>query len=110
MSEKQQLPDDVEEDTDFIKSELTHFTDFDVVLQTTNSFCGSGWEKQWSEKWEWLVMLVSKYQEQPTLLSPHLEDLISPLCKHLLELMDGFGAFSSEFDDINYKVLYPVSW
>lgn len=104
MSEKQQPPDDFEEDADFIKSELTHFADFDVVLQTLNSFCGPAWKKQWAEKWEWLVMLVSKYQEQPTLLSPHLEDLISPLCQRLLALMDAFGAFSGEFDDKNYKV------
>ena len=87
---------DSEHDADFIKSELTHFVDYDAVQDTIFKFClPEGWDVYWDQKWEWLVAIVSKYQEQSSLLNPHLENLITPICNRLIELMDMFGVFES---------------
>jgi hypothetical protein len=98
---------DSEQDVDFIKSELTHFVDYEGVHDAISKFCLSeGWEIHWDQKWEWLTATVSKYQEQSSLLNPHLENLITPICSRLIELMDMFGVFeSSSTNKFKYLVL-----
>lgn len=94
-------------EADFIGSELTHFSDFDVVLELIRSFCSVDWQSAWKAKWEWLVMVISKYQEQPTLLSPYLEALVSPMYNRLLGLMESFGAFEQS-SLINFQVIKMI--
>lgn len=92
------------DDIDFIKSDLTHFVDLDYVMEVIQLFCHPSWHQAWKDRWEGLVTVVSKYQEQPTLLNPHLEAMVSPLCTRLLELMHRFGVFEGSFTDEQYMV------
>jgi hypothetical protein len=93
-------------EAEFLSSELTHFADYDVVLEAILSFCGPSdkWGKEWKAKWEWLGMVLAKYQEQPTILNPHLEDLITPITNRLIVLMESFGVFDGAFEPQNYLV------
>ena len=94
------------EEHGFIKSELTHFSDFGTVLEVILLLCESSctWERDWNTHWEPLVMMISKYQEQPSLLNPHLESLVTPLCTQILSLMETFKAFDTDWDITSYKV------
>ena len=90
-------------ETDYIKSELTHFVEFDVVMQSIELFCQPDWKVAWKSKWDWLVILLGKYQEQPTLLNPYLEALITPIANRLLKLMEGFGVLNGTFNENQYQ-------
>ena len=74
-------------------SEATFFRHRDEVLAAVLGLCGNNWEIIWNEKWEWLQATLSLYQEQPTLLTPHLEELIVPLTSRLLIIMEELGVF-----------------
>lgn len=103
MSATIEIEDDASDCAEFIKSELTQFVDLDEVVQAIQAFCGVEWEGAWKSKWEGLIMVLSKYQEQPTLLNPHLETLVSPLTGRLLELMTAFGVFEGSCTDDAYQ-------
>jgi hypothetical protein len=43
-----------------------------------------------------LQKVLEKYQEQRRLLDRHLEDLISPVMEHILEMMEAYGLFDQQ--------------
>ena len=95
---EEDLPE-ADADAEFIKSELTHFVEYEFVSESIQIFCGQSWESAWDQKWESVVVAVSKYQEQSTLLNPHLESLVTPICTQLVILMESFGVFEKQRPD-----------
>lgn len=86
---------DIEGREKTLLSEATFFRHRDEVLEVVLALCGTEWEHTWNDKWEWLQATLSLYQEQPTLLTPHLEELIVPLTSKLLRIMEELGVFDA---------------
>lgn len=55
------------------------------------------------KKYEWLVLTLSKYQEQPLLLNSSLSDLISPLADRMLNI-----AFNLDMSDDKFSQVCTV--
>ena len=86
---KVQASDEMTDERDgggFSASEYSFFVDRDVVLLAIRNICDDGMEKDWEKHWAIYSTALSKYQEQPLLLNPSLEELMRPLCDRLLHL------------------------
>ena len=74
------------ENGNFSASEYSFFIDKDVVSSAIRVICDDSQEKEWEKQWAIYDAALSKYQEQPLLLNPSLEELMKPLCDRLLYL------------------------
>lgn len=81
------LTDDRDDDTDQVAghgTELSFFVDLDSVLAFIRDICEDDWELPFQNRFEWVVATLGKYQEQPTLLNPHLCEMLTPLTDRMI--------------------------
>ena len=72
---------------DGLKAEHSFFVDKDEVFNLINDISGDGWEKIWQSHIESLDKILSKYQEQPMILGPYIEEMVQPLMSCLAEVV-----------------------
>lgn len=65
--------------------ELSFFVDRDAVVTFIKEICSDKWELAF-QRFEWLVATLSKYQEQPTLLNPHLSEMLTPMTEIMITI------------------------
>ena len=65
--------------------ELSFFVDRDAVVTFIKEICSDKWELAF-QRFEWLVATLSKYQEQPTLLNPHLSEMLTPMTEIMISI------------------------
>ena len=78
-------------DENVYKSELSFFSHRENVNLLIGQLCSEKlltWETAWKEKWEWLIQVISEFQEQNNLLNPYLEEIISPITNKILLIID----------------------
>ena len=97
----------------FSASEYSFFVDRDIVLLAIHNVCDDTMEKEWEKHWAIYNTCLSKYQEQPLLLNPSLEELMTPLCERLLHLSSflvgmGDDGGSSKHPAFEMKVTLPI--
>ena len=82
--------DDGDDDADQVDAgrgaELSFFVDLDSVLAFIHDICRDDWEVPFQNRFEWLVATLGKYQEQPTLLNPHLCEMLTPLTERMIDI------------------------
>ena len=81
------ITDDRDDDTDQVAghgTELSFFVDLDTVLAFIRDICYDDWELPFQDRYEWVVATLGKYQEQPTLLDPHLCEMLAPLMDRMI--------------------------
>jgi hypothetical protein len=66
--------------------ELSFFVDREAVVAAIKEICSANWLTAFTEKFEWLVATLSKYQEQPTLLNPHLSEMLTPMTERMITI------------------------
>lgn len=77
-----------EEDDRVIRNEAEYFSDWHNVKQFLEEVTmAQHWKDAWEQKWEAVSMSLLIFQEQPTLLTPHLESIIIPLTNSLIEIL-----------------------
>ena len=69
------------------EGEESFFKERDEVVQAICLICGSEDDGMFSLKFEYLTNTLSKYQEQPTLLSPSLGNMVDPLTQKMLSIV-----------------------
>ncbi len=67
-------------------SEISYFVDEEAVLVAIGAICAD--EKEFDAQFAWLDPALSKYQEQPVLLQAALPDMINPLTRKMLEIIE----------------------
>ena len=81
---------DGDDDTDQVDAgrgaELSFFVELDSVLAFICDVCRDDWELPFQSRFEWLVATLGKYQEQPTLLNPHLCEMLTPLTEKMIDI------------------------
>ena len=75
------------EDVNVLRSEASFFAEWEFVQQFIGEVCGSSWEKMWDCGWEKLTAVLLVFQEQPSLLSPYLEEIVVPLTAQLIKIL-----------------------
>ena len=65
--------------------ELSFFVDREAVVAFIKEICSANWEVSF-QRFEWLVATLSKYQEQPTLLNPHLSEMLTPMTEIMISI------------------------
>ena len=74
---------------DEVEGEASFFREREEVLKVIASVCSEPeWEASFSKSFEYLTLTLGRYQEQPTLLSSSLSDMVSPLTFQLLEILE----------------------
>jgi hypothetical protein len=77
-----------EDDDRVIRNEAEYFSDWHNVKQFLEEVTVAElWKNAWDQKWEAVSTSLLIFQEQPTLLSPHLESVIIPLTNSLIEIL-----------------------
>jgi hypothetical protein len=77
-----------EENETVLRSEEEYFSDWHNVKKFIAEVVSVGsWEAAWTQQWEIISTSLLIFQEQPTLLSPHLEDIVVPLTNSLIEIL-----------------------
>ena len=86
------------------EDEAIFFAEKDEVLHVIHQVCeippsspfpsssSSEWEIVWREKQAWLDGTLSRYQEQPLLLAPHMEEMVLPCTDCILAHLNGLSA------------------
>ena len=78
----------VDEDLNVLRSEASFFAEWDFVKQFISDICTEKWENMWTTKWELLTSILLVFQEQPSLLSPYLEEIVIPLTAQLIRILE----------------------
>jgi hypothetical protein len=87
-----------------LKNETAQFVESEAVREAVARFAAETWDEGYfGARWDWLVVTIAKYQEMPTLLSPHLEPILGPVFERLIITMTGFGLMSSRASDAEGK-------
>jgi hypothetical protein len=86
----------VEEDPNVLRSEASFFAEWDFVKQFISEICSDNWENMWTTKWELLSSILLVFQEQPSLLSPYLEEIIIPFTTQLIKILEKEGEKGAE--------------
>jgi hypothetical protein len=76
-----------EESERVLRSEEEFFSDWHNVKNFIADVVSERWEAAWIGQWELISASLLVFQEQPTLLSPHLEDIVVPLTNSLIEIL-----------------------
>ena len=87
----------------FKAGEYSFFVDREVVLQAILKICDDQLEEEWDKHWIIYSTSLSKYQEQPLLLNPSLEELMRPLCDRLLHLSSSLVEANASDEEEMYK-------
>jgi hypothetical protein len=80
IEEERDLSDDA------FQRELSFFVDREAVVVVIKEICSDDWSSAFTKKFDWLSTSLSKYQEQPTLLSPHLSEMLTPITDRMLQI------------------------
>ena len=88
-------------------AELSFFVDRDYVVDFILKVCGENWEAEFTEKFELVVAALGKYQEQPTLLNPHLSEMLTPMTEKMIVIATSVAADVSDTSII--KVCFAES-
>ena len=72
--------------------ELSFFVDREAVVAVIHEICGEKWKATFDQKFEWLVATLGKYQEQPTLLNPHLSEMLTPMTESMIKIATDVAA------------------
>ena len=56
------------------------------VVAAIKDICSENWKVAFDQKFEWLVATLNKYQEQPTLLNPHLTEMLTPMTEIMITI------------------------
>ena len=67
-------------------AELSFFVDRDAIVAFIHEICSESWEISFKDKFEWSVATLSKYQEQPTILNPHLSEMLTPMTERMITI------------------------
>ena len=67
-------------------AELSFFIDREAVVAAIKDICSENWKVAFDQKFEWLVATLNKYQEQPTLLNPHLTEMLTPMTEIMITI------------------------
>lgn len=86
MSSNDRLESNEEENDPGFGAELSFFVDRDAIVAFINEICSENWEGVFKDKFEWSVATLSKYQEQPTLLNPHLSEMLTPMTERMITI------------------------
>lgn len=71
-----------------IRNEEEYFHNWCHVLEFLEEIIDPiRWKEAWDHKWEAISTSLLIFQEQPTLLTPHLEKIILPLTNYLIEIL-----------------------
>ena len=73
-------------------AELSFFVDRDYVLEFIRKVCGESWEVEFTEKLDLITAALGKYQEQPTLLNPHLSEMLTPMTEKMITIATSVAA------------------
>ena len=95
------------EDDTVARSEDSFFSEFDEVCKILTNLCNGEWLLTWQSKRERLVQIFSKYQEQPTILSPYLEPIVNPIINFFLFVLKSFSnteKLSPELESVNREI------
>lgn len=84
-----------EEDLNVLRSEASFFAEWDFVKLFIREVCTDQWEALWTAKWELLSAILLVFQEQPSLLSPYLEEIVLPLTAQLIRILGVEGSSCS---------------
>ena len=71
--------------------DLSFFGERSVVVQFILKCCSPAWETSFSN-FDRITLTLSKYQEQPVLLNPHLTEMLSPITTRMLEMVSSSGS------------------
>lgn len=86
------------------KEEVIHF--IQIISRSADILeCCEAFDK----KYEWLVLTMSKYQEQPMLLNSSLSDLITPLADRMLTITFSLDLRNDEFSQVDYERYFKNS-
>lgn len=67
-------------------TELSFFVDSKAVVEVIIEMCSDNWLLPFTQKFEWLSATLSKYQEQPILLNPHLTEMLTPITERMMKI------------------------
>lgn len=67
-------------------TELSFFVDRDYVVEFIHKVCGESWDVEFTEKFDLITAALGKYQEQPTLLNPHLSEMLTPMTEKMITI------------------------
>jgi hypothetical protein len=83
------------------EKELTFFADRRAVVSCIEELSSddSSWKNAFESRFDWLSLTLCKYQEQPTLLNPHLHEMIEPITIRLLDLAEAWSSSSDKQTD-----------
>ena len=73
-------------------AELSFFVDRDFVVEFILKVCSESWEVAFTEKFDLVVAALGKYQEQPTLLNPHLSEMLTPMTEKMITIATSVAA------------------
>ena len=93
-----------------LATEQTFFSDRDAVLAEIASICAPSSTPQpgdtaWELAFDALEKMLVKYQEQPLILAPHMEEMVGPLMGQLLEAI---GANEGKQSGVSAEHLHRV--
>jgi hypothetical protein len=77
-------------------AELSFFVDRDIVVGFIHKVCCDSWEVEFTEKFDLIVAALGKYQEQPTLLNPHLSEMLTPMTEKMIVIASSVAADVSD--------------
>ena len=89
-------------------AELSFFVYLDVVLAFIRDICSDSWEHPFQSRFELLVATLGKYQEQPTLLNPHLYEMLTPLTERMIDIATTSTLNTSRTSAIKVGVLCRI--
>lgn len=77
----------IDSEDNVLKSEVDFFLERDIAVQIIKRLCSESWEQSWTTKWNELVSIFVKYQEQPTILGPYMEEILLPLTNYMVSFL-----------------------
>lgn len=92
-------------------NEVSFFTERVEVIAAIISVCKNEADNVFKSQFEYLTLTLSKYQEQPTLLSSSLADMVDPLTQKMLQIVELRGDVVATNDHLHSvcKILHLIS-
>lgn len=92
-----------------VSGEISFFSDKEEVLVVINEICSNTWEIIFEKKFDWLQLVLGRYQEQPTLLGSSIQELITPMTDKMLDIVSTIDTQSKgEFQKLETPQLHAI--
>jgi hypothetical protein len=92
-----------------VSGEISFFSDKEEVLVAINEICSNKWEIIFEKKFDWLQLVLGRYQEQPTLLGSSIQELITPMTDKMLDIVSTIDTQSKgEFQKLDTPQLHAI--